>query len=324
MASNSEVRFALTSHAWWPTIRRTIPLVFLVAVAALIVWRARAIDWAQVMNALRDYRAVTLWTAALFAALSYTVYSFYDLVGRAYTRHTLVSWKVMRVAAISYAFNLNFGTLVGGMGFRYRLYSQAGLKPGTTTRVLAMSVVGNWLGWFGVAGTAFALGWVPLPPNWTIGAVGLQVAGVILLALAAGYLALCAFSRRRSWVIRGFQVQLPSLKLAGGQLALALLNWLLMSAIMFVLLRPYVPFSHAMGVLMMSAVASVLIRVPAGLGVIEAVFLALLGSSVGEPRLLAALLAYRAIYYFAPLLVASLAYGFIEGRARLHARRRRA
>src|SRR6185312_2855185 len=89
---------------WWPVARRVLPILFI------------AIDWPKVFEALRDYRASTLCAAALAALGSYLVYACYDLVGRAYTRHRLPAWRAMSIAAISYAFNLNFGTLVGGMG----------------------------------------------------------------------------------------------------------------------------------------------------------------------------------------------------------------
>jgi glycosyltransferase 2 family protein len=302
-------------------IRRVVPLLFLVLVASLVIWRARAIEWPKVLEALQEYDAVRLCLAGLVALLSYVTYSCYDLVGRAYTRHRIAPRKAMQIAAISYAFNLNFGTLVGGMGFRYRLYSHAGLRPSATTRVLGMSVIGNWLGWFCVAGTAFALGWVPLPEGWTLSAFGLRLLGTLLVALAIAYLLFCRFSRRREWTVRDFPIQLPSARLAAAQVALAATNWTLMALIMFVVLHPFVPFTQTLGVLMTSAVASVIVRVPAGLGVIEAVFLTLLGDSVGDARLLAALLAYRAIYYFAPLLVAGAIYAVMEGRIRFAANR---
>jgi uncharacterized membrane protein YbhN (UPF0104 family) len=48
----------------------------------------------------------------------------------------------------------------------------------------------------------------------------------------------------------------------------------------------------------------VITHVPAGLGVIEAVSIALLSGQVPQAELIAALLAYRAIYYLAPLGIA--------------------
>jgi uncharacterized membrane protein YbhN (UPF0104 family) len=71
-------------------------------------------------------------------------------------------------------------------------------------------------------------------------------------------------------------------------------------------------------------VAGVITHVPAGLGVLEAVFVALLAHQLPQSRLLAALLAYRAIYYLLPLAIATVAYALTEVRAkRLRTQRRR-
>ena len=68
--------------------------------------------------------------------------------------------------------------------------------------------------------------------------------------------------------------------------------------------------------LLIAAIAGVILHIPAGLGVTEAVFIALLSHRVPEGQLLAALLTYRAIYYIAPLLLAATLYVLVEARAR--------
>ena len=55
---------------------------------------------------------------------------------------------------------------------------------------------------------------------------------------------------------------------------------------------------------------------PGGLGVLETVFVALLSYRVPQGQLLAALLAYRGIYYLLPLILATIAYGVTEMQAR--------
>ena len=69
-------------------------------------------------------------------------------------------------------------------------------------------------------------------------------------------------------------------------------------------------------VLLIGAIAGVVAHVPAGLGVFEFVFVALLSHVVSEGRLIAALLGYRAIYYIVPLMVASLLYLAMEMNAK--------
>jgi uncharacterized membrane protein YbhN (UPF0104 family) len=69
-------------------------------------------------------------------------------------------------------------------------------------------------------------------------------------------------------------------------------------------------------VLLIGAVAGVVAHVPAGLGVLEFVFVALLSHQVSEGQLIGALLGYRAIYYIAPLLIAAVLYLVMENHAR--------
>ena len=72
-------------------------------------------------------------------------------------------------------------------------------------------------------------------------------------------------------------------------------------------------YPAALATVLLGAVAGLVLRVPAGLGVLEAVGVALLTSpSLGQDKVLAALLAYRALYYFVPLVLASLTLGAAE------------
>lgn len=300
----------------WPWVVRGLTLAFFTLLIWLLIERARGLDWAQVGAALRGYDATLLLLAAALAAASHGLYSCFDLFGRHYTGHRLATARVMCTAFVSYAFNLNLGALIGGVGFRYRLYSRYGLPAGQITRVLGLSMVTNWLGYLLLAGLLFAAGGVALPEHFRLGAAALRAVGAALLLVLLAYFWFCAFSRRREWRLRELRVQLPSLRVAALQLALSVTNWLLIAAVLYVLLDAAVPFALLLGVLLIAAIAGVITHVPAGLGVIEAVFLALLGERLAQADLLAALLAYRAIYYLAPLALATLAYLRLEARAR--------
>jgi glycosyltransferase 2 family protein len=88
-----------------------------------------------------------------------------------------------------------------------------------------------------------------------------------------------------------------------------------MGAIVAALLPGPVGYPMVLGVLLLSAVATAIAHIPAGIGVLEAVFLALLGGRIAEAPLLAALLAYRAFYYLVPLLLAVVVFLLFEARA---------
>ena len=273
-------------------------------------------DWAQVGESLVQYTASELALAVVLVAASYLLYAAFDLIGRRYTRHLLSHRAVLSTAMVSYAFNLNFGALVGGVGFRYRLYSRLGLRTAVITRVLGMSMIGNWIGYTLLLGLVFVGGAFELGDQARLGEEALRLFGALLLAAAPAYLVLCIASRRREWIVRGIPIDLPNGRLAALQLAFSVTNWLVIASIPYLLLDGAVNYSAVLAALLLAAIAGVVTHVPAGLGVMEAVFLAVLKGRVDEAPLLAALLAYRAVYYLMPLLLAGVVYLSMEARLR--------
>jgi uncharacterized membrane protein YbhN (UPF0104 family) len=301
---------------WWPWLQRALTLAFFALIAVFSIRYARGVDWAQVWAAIVGTPARVLAGAAALAALSHGLYSCFDLLGRHYTGHRLPPRRVMQVTFVSYAFNLNMGSLVGGVAFRFRLYSRLGLDKATITRVLTLSMLTNWLGYLVLAGAVFSLAPLPLPPDWKLDSGGLRWLGIALLATAAAYIALCLFSKRRSFSLRGHELLLPRPRMVAVQLALSITNWSVIGALLYLLLGGQVSYPSVLSVLLVAAVAGVITHVPAGLGVLEAVFIALLSHRVPEGPLLGALLSYRALYYIAPLLIASALYLVLEARGR--------
>ena len=310
------VRRKLTDRAWWPWLRRAATTVFFCLVVWLLVSQARTIEWGRVLSSLQDYPLSAAWGAVALAAASYALYSCFDLLGRHYTGHTLPVPTVMALTFVSYAFNLNLGSWVGGIAFRYRLYSRLGLALGTITRVMSLSMLANWMGYLLLAGLLFSLQPPALPPGWKIDAFQLRLIGLALLALALAYLGACALSSQRAFSLRGHDIELPSFRLAGLQMAMGAGNWLLMSGIVFILLQQRIDFFSVASVLLLAAIAGVITHIPGNLGVLEAVFVALLSHRMPQHELLAGLVAYRVVYFLVPLLVAAVVYLVMEARAK--------
>jgi uncharacterized membrane protein YbhN (UPF0104 family) len=297
---------------------RGLSLLILAVVAVLLARYARSVDWPAVGTALAAYRPSRLAAAAALGALSYLLYSGYDVAARAYTNHGLSTRRTIAIALVSYAFNLNLGALVGGGGLRYRLYTRYGIHGGTIVRIIAFSIVTNWSGYLLLAGGVFILGLVVLPEGFAVGSASPRILGALMLAAVVGYLLLCAFGHGRTWKLRGTAFAPPSLPQAGVQLALSSANWLAIAAILFILLEQRVDYPSLLGVVLLGAIAAAMTHIPAGLGALEAVFVILLGNRVAQADLLAALLAYRALYYLGPLLLAVVAYVAFESRGRRH------
>lgn len=291
----------------WVAIRRIGTGIFILVVLSLIVIAAANVNWPDVLTAIRKLPASSLWTAAALVAAGYVACSGFDVLGKWYTGHNLAVWRSMAVGFISYSFTMNMGSPVGG-ALRLRLYLKQGLGTGIAMRVLAFSLTTNWMGYLLLAGAVFASGKVRMPASWDVGSDALRFIGVGMVAANLAYLFLCAVSKKRSWVIRGHKIELPRLRTALLQIVLAMASWSLIGAVIYVLLQQNIPYLLVLGVLLLSAIAGAVAHIPGGLGVTESVFIAMLSGAMPRPEILGALLVYRALYYLAPLLLASLLY----------------
>lgn len=301
---------------WWRWTKRLLKIGFFLLLAYLLARQARSIEWDKVAAAIYQRGAPELLMAASLAATSHLLYASFDLLGKHLTGHKLATRTVMGITFVCYAFTLNLGSLIGGVAMRYRLYSRFGLDSTVITRIAATSMLTNWSGYLLLGGLAFWWRPLPLPADWKLGSDGLRLVGMAMVAMAMAYLLLCAFARQRDWFVRGHGITLPPLKLAALQLLISCTNWLVLSGLVYLLLQRKIDFPTVVAVLLTAAIAGVITHVPAGLGVLEAVFIALLSSQLGRNDLLAALILYRFLYYLAPLLLACVVYFVTEARAK--------
>lgn len=297
---------------------RVLTLAFFTALLWFLIDRAGTMNWPEVVRTIRRYEFSQVALALALALSSYLACCGFDLMARRHIGHRLPVPVTAAIAFVSYAFTINLGAFVGGMGFRYRLYSRFGLAPATITQIIGFSLLTNWSGYVLLAGLTFAFAAPHLPADWQVPDMALRLSGVLLLGMGAAYLGLCLVARGRSWSIRGMEIICPSLRLAALQLSASSVSWLLIAATMDRLLPDAVPFMAVVTTLFVSAIAGVLTHVPSGIGVLEAVCVALLSHYAPAVQILAALLMYRAVYYIAPLLIALLLYPLLEAFARVH------
>jgi uncharacterized membrane protein YbhN (UPF0104 family) len=305
--------------AWqraWAGFKRVAPWGLAALVLALVASQARTVDWAAVWQALQSLAPARLAAAAALALASYALYASFDLIGRRLTGHRLSARRTLTTAAISYAFNLNFGAWVGGFGLRLRLYSRWGLTLPTVLQVVTYSMATNWLGYLWVSGALLMVSPPRLPASWQLTDTGLRGIGLVMAAAALACLLLCRYSRRRELTWRAHRLALPSGRVALLQAVVGGANWLLIAAIPWGLLGGQIDYPSMLGTMLLAAVAGVVTHVPGNLGVLEAVVVATLGTRLPAHELLAAILAYRAAYSLLPLVFALPAYGLSEAAAR--------
>jgi glycosyltransferase 2 family protein len=305
--------FSTETRTW---LKRAGLAVWLVAVAALIFLQLRDLEWAKVLEALRSFGPARIASGAAFVLPACLAVACFDLIGRNATGHRLPVPRVMLISFAGYFFSLNLGALVGGLAFRYRLYMPYRLPPLTISQVIGLSVVTNWCGYVLIAG--LVLLWQPpeLPPDWGVGLTLMRGTGIVLLLAAGAWLALCGIRGGDCIRWRDSEFELPTLRIAAIQVGLSVLSWGCIGGVITALIPGETSWFAVMPVLMVSALAGIWSHVPGGLGVVEAVFLALLDTDAPNSAVLAAILIYRVLYYLAPFVVAIAAYAFLETRGR--------
>lgn len=301
-----------------PWLRHALSLAFLGLVGWLLATKIGTVDWPAVGRALRNYDTRSLAAAAVLSLAGYLAAASYDLLGRRYVGHRLPRLRTVAINFIAYAFSLNLGALVGGWAFRVRLYARFALGAGQIARIIAFAVVTNWSGFVLLTGVVF-LFWPPgLPPPWPLDEAGERVLGAVLLCVVAGYLGATTIGHRRGWKIRLHRAEfaVPEPRLALWQLLLSSISWLMIASAMDRLMPEEVPFPRMLAVLFAASLIGAATHVPGSLGVLEGSFLVLLGPDLERERVLAALFAFRAVYYLLPLALAAIGYALLELAAR--------
>ena len=304
-------RTGLPWPAIWAKTKQLAPWALALLVLVLLARHAHTIEWSEVWGALQKQPLGGLGIAAVLALVSHGLFSSYELVGRHETGHKLPVPRTLGIGAVCYAFNLNFGSLVGALAIKLRLYDRAGVKAKQVARIIVLSIVTNWIGYLFVGGLVMLLAPPPMPQRIDLSDGALRAIGAAMVGVSLAYVLACALRHGKEISVRGHRFAVPVLRVALWQLAVASANWALMGVIVWVLLAQSVPYTAVVGVLLLAAVAGVVTHVPAGLGVLEAVFVACL-PDVGTPIVLAALLSYRAVYYLVPLALASVGYAIGE------------
>lgn len=271
----------------------------------------------EIVAAVRVLPTARLFSALLLTAASYVVLTGYDVLGFRYAGRPVHVRRILLASFTANAVGNNVGnTLITGATVRYWLYTAYGLSASDITKVVIFWSLGFSLGYVLLGAVLFLVAPVAVPAALHLPFTTTRVLGAILLCVLVGYAALVAH-RRAPLGMGRWTLTLPSPALTVGQLLVASLDLLLTSTALSVLLPPVAGVSYAvfMSIFLLALLAASVSQVPGGLGVFEAIVLLLLSSRVAAPDLAAALLAFRAIYFILPLLVAVVIMGLRESRA---------
>jgi phosphatidylglycerol lysyltransferase len=277
---------------------------------ALLALRAelRHYTYHDLLKELRSLPRAGLVRSLVLTLGSYTLLTGYDALGLRYLGRPLAYRRIALASFIGYAFSNSAGLpFLSGSAVRLRLYSAWGLSTLEIAQVASFNVLTLVLGLATMSSFALFLSSAAVASTFALPLLAVRAIASLALTLVAVYLILTTLVRKPIRLGR-LELPLPTPRTALAQVLLASADWALAGAVLYVLLPAASGLSYPrfLCVFLIAQVAGLASNVPAGLGVFETVMLRLLTGAVPASVLLGAIVAYRAIYYVLPLLLAAV------------------
>ena len=269
--------------------------------------------WRDILERVQAISNTKLLRAAFFTCAGYGCLTLYDALAVRFAGARVPYPRVALISFMGYAIGHNVGlNSISGGAVRYRAYTALGLTAKQIATIIAFGTLTFFLG-------ASVLLGLSLLSNAGMSGSVLHVhawlalaAGGLLLAAVGAYLWLVC-TRHAPIKFRKFEIPVPKPRVALAQIGISCVDMLCATSVLYVLLprEAAIGFFAFAGVYLLALAAGAVSNVPGGIGVFEFVLL-LLMPEVPKDRLIGALIAYRAIYYFAPFAIALVLLGAHE------------
>ena len=293
--------------AWRRWLGPAVSVLLFAIVAAVLHHVLGAYHLHDVVEELRAIPGRALAGAALLTAGSYLMLTLYDWLGVQYVEKPVSYARTALTSFIAYAFghNLSLAAFTGA-AVRYRMYSSEGLTAVDVATIVSMCALTTAIGVSVLSGAALVIA-VPGATALHLGHLWSRLIGLALLGWVLAYV-VWASRAREPLLVGSWALRPPGARIAVSQVAVAVVDLTLSSGVLYLLLpasanTDFVTFA---GIYAVAVVGGIVSQVPGGLGVFEAILMLAL-PHVPAPQLLGALLAYRGVYYLAPLTIAAAA-----------------
>lgn len=301
-----------------------LPLAFVLFVVKVLTDRLAGIQWADIQTSVQALPSAMLIVGVLMVITIYSALSYCEAKIARFVAGPVSERRAALTALIAFPIGhaVGWGAVSGG-ALRYRLYSQAGMRPLEVGKMILLSSVAYPAG----LGLLLGLSFLTQPDGAaTVLKTSAELArgtGIALLALHMLYLTL-VLARRGPINFGRLMLNVPTPELTSTQYLVGIIDVCLGAGILYVLLPANlgVSFVVFIGIYGLCIVAGLASSIPAGLGVFEAVLLLLL-PNVPKAQMLASVFGYRFILEVIPLMVALLLWIAYEIWWRLPAQRLR-
>lgn len=293
--------------------------IFLFLVAILIVHHELKLHTiAEIFTGLEQLPMSVILLGILLTGINYLFLTGYDFLALRYLGRTVLPKNLILASLISFSISNNTGqALISGSSMRYRFYSQWGL---TGMDIIKFSLFISLMYILG-ATTLFGITTVTstrlIDPSLPLAQIIQWLARASLAALVVYWSIILL--RKKPFIIRGMELFLPGPGLTLAQTAIAMLDLILSSLILYIFLHVHadISFYSFLAVYITAQILGLFSQIPGGLGVFEGTFLYLLGSSIPASSVFAALLVFRLVYYFVPLAISGaglISYELLQHR----------
>lgn len=303
-------RLPVTWHAW---IVPALSVLLIVGVLLVVHREIEHFHLHDMLAYMREIPASKLIGAALCTIGSYLLLGLFDFTGLHYIGKPLPYPRVALSSFIAYAISMNAGaSALTGAAMRLRLYTPQGLTGTEVATLQGFCSLTNALGLGTMIGLSLLFGRERSVAIFHMLGPWAWICGLLVLGAIAAYLGWGSLAHRGVG-FRGVSLRPPGPLLAPLQIVLGAAELTLGCTVLWLLLPSgaQIGLPAFVGVFALAAAAGLISHVPGGLGVFESVMLLALPNA---PRnaLLGALLAYRAIYYVAPLILAGTLFAALE------------
>lgn len=279
-----------------------VVLVLALCLAGYLLYRVfRQYSFSEIIQSLRSIPISRFCLALVFAAASYVCLTLFDFLAIRSLGKRLAYRKVALASFVSLSLghNIGFAGLSSG-AFRYRYYTRWGLSLEDVAKIILFCGITVGLGLITLGGLALLIN-----PEDAIHILGLNrnlvfMGGIAALAIPVVYAVMSIFIRGRLRLWR-WTFQMPILWIAVGQVLVGTVNFMLVSACLHQLLSAAgsIGYFRSVTAFVLANSAILATHVPGGLGVLEATVFYVLP----EAASIGALIAFRCVYFFIPLLM---------------------
>lgn len=277
-----------------------ILIILAIAGACYLLWKTLSqYTFDEIYRTVLQIPGDHLALGLAFALASYLCLSLFDALAIRYIGKVLPLWQTTLTSFVALSLGHNIGVAALSSGaIRYRYYSRWGLSAAEVGLVITFCGVTVALGLSTLGSASLFLRATEASELTGLGHSGIMALACAGILLPIGYLCAAAFSRR-SITIRGQVLKLPNLKLACLQLLVGTVNFVLVAASLHQMLSAFSDANYlkVAAVSIIANVAAIISHVPGGVGVLEATVAAIMPGV----HAVAAVIAFRVVYYFLPL-----------------------